>query len=349
MRPERVSTTTRNINPQPAEIGEMRTEVGEQITAEPTLTITTTPATQSGEPQQLQFDKEADERFGIGSARDPEVDKLADKRSMFHHANPIDDPEEFGKRVTTNVTEELTPESSRQLETTIYKPKQTGARFGFTEEFQQEGPNVLNMLKKVQEPPKIQPPKAPEQLESRMAGPLDQPLDMSRERPEPPRKVRPGKEVVRPSQPGSSTDPLPVESEDFTPASRPAGDVEMKDFGGLDLPGVSSATEEAGAEAGAEAAAGAEGVGEAVAEAEAAVAPVDEIPGVGAIAAAGAAIYGVGEAFGWFGGHKSSPIPTEAHIQAPATFQVASNNINPSYRSFQKAYAAPTINSGIMR
>jgi len=85
-----------------------------------------------------------------------------------------------------------------------------------------------------------------------------------------------------------------------------------------------------------------------VAEAESAVAPLDLLPGIGEIAGLGAVAYGLGEAFHlWGGGSKNTPLATQPHI-AP-TFQVSTNNAPASYRSFQKAYASPSINTGVMR
>lgn len=92
---------------------------------------------------------------------------------------------------------------------------------------------------------------------------------------------------------------------------------------------------------------GAEGLG-AIGEAEAAVAPVDMIPGISELAMVGAGIYGVGEAFGWWGGNKNkTPIPTQPHL-AP-TMSVGNTSVTPTYRSFQRAYVAPNVNTGIMR
>ena len=158
MKPERVSTSTKNINPKPeGDFGRMRTDVGERVIGDTSRSsgIKTT-TIEKEEPQQLQFDKEADERLGVGSGRDLDTDvrfgKLKERRPYLNHENPIDDPESFAKRVAKTETVELDPidESVRPrvLETTVYKPKQTGARFGFTEEFQEEGPKVLQMLKK---------------------------------------------------------------------------------------------------------------------------------------------------------------------------------------------------------
>ena len=97
-----------------------------------------------------------------------------------------------------------------------------------------------------------------------------------------------------------------------------------------------------------EAAEGAEGIAAAVGEAEAATAPLDVIPGVGEIAAIGAGVFGLGEALGWWGGgHKEAPVPTQPHI-AP-TYTTSGTSVTPTYRSFQRSYVAPNINTGIMR
>ena len=82
---------------------------------------------------------------------------------------------------------------------------------------------------------------------------------------------------------------------------------------------------------------------------EAAAAPLDVIPGIGELAAAGAAIYGVGQFFGLWGGgshKKEEPIDVQPHI---ASTTVQSGVSTGSYRGMNKATAAPTINSGIMR
>jgi len=101
------------------------------------------------------------------------------------------------------------------------------------------------------------------------------------------------------------------------------------------------ATEEGGAEA-------LETLGEDVALDEAAAAPLDVIPGIGEIAAAGAAIYGAGQFFGLWGGgshKKEEPIPLSPHM----TTSVQTGANTGSYRGLNRAIAAPTINSGIMR
>ena len=82
---------------------------------------------------------------------------------------------------------------------------------------------------------------------------------------------------------------------------------------------------------------------------EAAAAPLDVIPGIGELAAAGAAIYGAGQFFGLWGGgshKKEEPIDVSPHI---ASTTVQTGVSTGSYRGMNKATAAPTINSGIMR
>ena len=194
------------------------------------------------------------------------------------------------------------------------------------------------------------------------------------------RPLKPAKGKAVMETPGSSTDPLKLESEDIAPteeASRlpKGGEFELGDLtanpagftpenvkqfaGGDDATNLGSLgldedlvggaeTAEAEAGVGAE---GAIGAGAEIAEAEEAVAPLDAVPGLGEAVAIGAGVFGLGEAMGWWGGghkHHDTPIQTTPHMK-PAQFQVASNNVNPSYRSFQRAYASPTINTGIMR
>jgi len=82
---------------------------------------------------------------------------------------------------------------------------------------------------------------------------------------------------------------------------------------------------------------------------EAAAAPLDAIPGIGELAAAGAAVYGVGQFFGLWGGgshKKEEPIDIQPHISTSVQTGGVSTG---SYRGMNKATAAPTINSGIMR
>ena len=100
--------------------------------------------------------------------------------------------------------------------------------------------------------------------------------------------------------------------------------------------------EEGGAEA-------LETLGTDVALDEAAAAPLDAIPGIGELAAAGAAVYGVGQFFGLWGGgshKKEEPIDIQPHISTSVQTGGVSTG---SYRGMNKATAAPTINSGIMR
>ena len=62
----------------------------------------------------------------------------------------------------------------------------------------------------------------------------------------------------------------------------------------------------------------------------------------------GSAAYGIGEAFGlWGGGHKDDPIQATPHLKS---YSVQQNVAMPTFRSQSKALATPTINTaGVMR